>query len=168
MPDNMAPLLFDNVDRSDEISTNELKQKLEALGLGNKKSMQAARYLVEPPAHGEIIFNENLKTTCQNVISKLQALIGQYHLYREEGQDYDDDQNYVQEEYMQKLVVENFGRYRETLIEALRCEDYEEEGLLELSQLHEAISTVNEELEQPVLDYMLYYVLVRSQNAERM
>ena len=69
---------------------------------------------------------------------------------------------------MKKLVVENFGRYRETLVEALRCEDYDEEGILELSQLQEAISTVNEELEPAVLDYMLYYVLVRSENSEQM
>ena len=54
------------------------------------------------------------------------------------------------------------------MIEALRCEDYEEEGLLELSQLQEAISTVNEDLEPSVLDYMLYYVLVRSGSAEQM
>ena len=69
---------------------------------------------------------------------------------------------------MKKLYVENFGRFRETLSEALRCEDYEEEGLLELSQLQEAISTANEELENSVLDYMLYYVFVRSESAEKM
>ena len=69
---------------------------------------------------------------------------------------------------MKKLVLENFGRFRETLVEALRCEDYDEEGLLELSQLQEAISTVNEDLEASVLDYMLYYVLVRSQSADKM
>lgn len=95
-------------------------------------------------------------------------MIGTYHLYLEEGAEYNDDPNYVQEEYMKKLVVENFGRYRETLLEALRCEDYDEEGILELSQLQEAISTVNEELESAVLDYMLYYVLVRSESAEKM
>jgi hypothetical protein len=54
-------------------------------------------------------------------------------LYRAEGTAFDDDANYVQEEYMKKLVLENFGRFRESLIEALSCEDYEEEGLLELS-----------------------------------
>ena len=34
---------------------------------------------------------------------------------------------------MKKLVVENFGRSRDSLVEALRCEDYDEEGILELS-----------------------------------
>ena len=74
----------------------------------------------------------------------------------------------MQEEYMQKLVYENFYQSRETLIEALKCEDYEEQGLLELSQLLEAISTVNEELEPNVMDYMLFYVLVRSESHNEM
>lgn len=69
---------------------------------------------------------------------------------------------------MQKLVFENFHQSREALLEALKCEDYEEEGLLELSQLHEAIFTVNEELEPSILDYMLYFVYVRSEDHESM
>ena len=69
---------------------------------------------------------------------------------------------------MKKLVVENFGRFRETFVKMLRFEDYEEEGLLELSQLQEAINSANEELEPGVLDYMLYYVLVRSESPELM
>ena len=69
---------------------------------------------------------------------------------------------------MQKLVYENFSRYRETLVESLKCEDYEEQGLLELSQLQEAIVTVNEDLEQNTIDYMLYYVLMRSETPQRM
>ena len=101
-------------------------------------------------------------------MSKLKTLVGPYHLYHSEGNAYDNDPNYVQEEYMKKLVVENFGRFRESFIDALRCEDYEEEGLLELDTLQEAINSVYEELEPGVLDYMLYYVLVRSESPNRM
>ena len=101
-------------------------------------------------------------------MSKLKTLVGPYHLYRSEGNAYDNDPNFVQEEYMKKLVVENFGRFRETFVKMLRFEDYEEEGLLELSQLQEAINSANEELEPGVLDYMLYYVLVRSESPELM
>lgn len=89
-------------------------------------------------------------------------------MYKAEGSNFDDSPEFIQEEYMKKLVLESFGRYRETLVEALRCEDYDEEGVLELAQLQEAISTVNEELEGSVIDYMLYYVLVRSQSSEKM
>ena len=69
---------------------------------------------------------------------------------------------------MKKLVAEAFARCRGTLIDALQCEDYNEEGLLELTQLYESISSVNEDLEGNVLDYMLYYVFVRSQAPDRM
>jgi len=34
---------------------------------------------------------------------------------------------------MHKLVLENFRDRRETLLEALRCEDYEEQGILDLA-----------------------------------
>lgn len=54
------------------------------------------------------------------------------------------------------------------MLEALKCEDYEEEGLLEFSQLFEAILTVNEELEPSIMDYMLYFVFVRSESHEQM
>ena len=56
----------------------------------------------------------------------MSKLIGEYCLYKPEGSEFDNDPNYVQEEYMQKLVLQNFGNCRDTLIEALRCEDYEE------------------------------------------
>ena len=59
----MAPLFFDtkNFDPEAEITINDLKNKFEALGLQSKKSTQLARYLIEPPSQGEIIFNESLK-----------------------------------------------------------------------------------------------------------
>ena len=69
---------------------------------------------------------------------------------------------------MQKLVFENFHQSKEAFKEALQCEDYEEEGILELSQLIEAIISVHEELDRSVLDYMLYYVFLRSQSHDKM
>ena len=63
----------------------------------------------------------------------MSKLIGEYCLFNPEGSEFDNDPNYVQEEYMQKLVLENFGSCRDTLIEALRCEDYEEQGILDLA-----------------------------------
>ena len=34
--------------------------------------------------------------------------------------------------------------------------------------MHEAISTVNEDIDQSILNYMLYYVLIRSKDHEQM
>ena len=134
--ESIAPLLFDEgqYDPDSYISIQELHEKFENLGIQAKKSLQVARFLVEPVSDEEYIVNENMKAESQEVLSKLQQLIGQYYLYiQEEVTGYNDDPNVIQEEYMQKLVFENFSRFRETLIESLKCEDYEEEGLLELS-----------------------------------
>ena len=117
----------------------------------------------------EFVINENAKVKCNQVLKNLAQLIGNYYLYiQEETAGYHDDPSVVQEEYMQKLFFENFSRYKETLVESLKCEDYEEQGLLELSQLQEAIMTVNEELDHNIVDYMLYYVFMRSENPQEM
>ena len=84
---NMAPLLFDleTFDSNAQVSINEIKQKFENLGIGAKKSTQIARFLIEPPSQGEVIFNETLKAKSDDIVMKLQNLIGQYHLYCPEG-----------------------------------------------------------------------------------
>ena len=134
--ENMAPLLFGfegQYDPNAPISIKELKDKFENLDLQAKKSTQLARYLVENNSQfqsvnqsGEILYNENLTAETQAVLVALQMLIGHYYLYREEGSDFDSDPACVQEEYMQKLVFENFFDCRDALLEALKCEDYEE------------------------------------------
>ena len=72
------------------------------------------------------MYNENMTSQIGEALSHLMQLIGDYSLFSPEGASYDDDIGYIQEEYMQKLVMENFGDDREMLIEALKCEDYEE------------------------------------------
>ena len=39
---------------------------------------------------------------------------------------------------------------------------------MDLAQMQEAISSVNEDIEPGLLDYMLYYVLMRSESHEQM
>ena len=69
---------------------------------------------------------------------------------------------------MQKLAVEKFGRYRQTLQDALACEDYEDTGILELSQVKEAIASVDEDCDEHLMDWMLYFVYSRSEHVEKM
>ena len=175
--ENMAPLLFGfegSYDPTEQISIKDIKAKFEDLGIQTKKAVQLARYLVENNQHqnqnqsGEVLYNENLTAETQIILISLQQLIGHYYLYKDEGSEYDQDQNCIQEEYIQKLVYENFYPIRESFYEALRCEDYEEQGLLELSQLLEAIITVNEDIEPSIIDYMLYFVFMRSESHEEM
>lgn len=69
---------------------------------------------------------------------------------------------------MQKKAVEKFGRHRQTLNDALACEDYEDTGILELTQVREAIISVDEEIDDHLMDWMLYYVYSRSEHVDRM
>ena len=63
---------------------------------------------------------------------------------------------------MQKLIVERFGRSKQSFIESLKCEDYDEEGILDLVQLKEAIISYDEDLNDELIDYILFYVFERS------
>ena len=69
----MAPLLFeeDGFEADAEITINKLRQKFENLGVQAKKSTQLSRFLIEAPSQGEIIYNENCKATCEEVVTKL-------------------------------------------------------------------------------------------------
>ena len=69
---------------------------------------------------------------------------------------------------MQKRAVEKFGRHRQTLNDALACEDYEDTGILELTQVREAIISVDEDIDDHLMDWMLYYVYSRSEHVDRM
>ena len=130
----MELLIFGQETNTDEmISIAELRQYFESLGMANKKANLIARYLIEIPGQGDLIFNENLTANIADVLDSMSKLIGEYCLFNPEGSEFDNDPNYVQEEYMQKLVLQNFGNCRDTLIEALRCEDYEEQGILDLA-----------------------------------
>lgn len=53
-------------------------------------------------------------------------------------------------------------------MEALKCEDYDEEGILDLVQLKEAIMAFDEDVEDELIDYILYYVFARSKSPDRM
>lgn len=66
------------------------------------------------------------------------------------------------------MIVDKFGRSKQAFIDNLQCEDYEEEGILDLVQLREAISSFEEDLDESLLDYILYFVFIRSKSPDRM
>lgn len=53
----------------------------------------------------------------------------------------EDDTNFVFEDYMKKVVVETFGKARESLTASLESEAFE--GVLDLEQLYEAIKSID-------------------------
>lgn len=99
----------------------------------------------------------------KQVIDIFYDLIGPYKVYSDvqKGVDFESEAS------MKQTVIEKFWKYRQTLAEALSCEDYEEKGILDLTQLREAILSVEEDLDNHILDYMLFYVYVRNESVER-
>ena len=136
------------------------------MGVPAKKGVLLARFLIEPQDQPEIIYNENAKGSQSEILQSLYNAIGSYKLFTNDA-DEEGDQ-YVYEKEMQRLAVEKFGRYRSTLVEALQCEDYDNKGVIDLTQLKEAISSVDEDLNEDLMDYLLYYVYIRSDSADLM
>jgi hypothetical protein len=54
------------------------------------------------------------------------------------------------------------------LNDALACEDYEDTGILELTQVREAITSVYENIDEHLMDWMLYYIYSRSDHVDKM
>ncbi len=123
-----------------------------------------ARYIVEPKQGGEVVYNEDATITQKEVIDILYDLIGPYKIYSEVNQGVD----FISESKLQKQAVAKFGKHRQTLNDALACEDYEDTGILELIQVREAIVSVDEDIDDHLMDWMLYYVYSRSDHVDRM
>ena len=101
-----------------------MKSKFEKLGVDEKKSQLLARYLVEPQNQVEVIYNENAKATQQEVIEILSDTIGHYFLYVDQ-EDKADDKKTAHEGMLIKMVVDNFGRQRASLVEEFNDMDFE-------------------------------------------
>jgi hypothetical protein len=65
-------------------------------------------------------------------------------------------------------MYDTFGKYRPALKDALASEDYEDSGIIDLTQVREAIVSVLESVGDSLLDWMLYYVYSRSDHIDRM
>ena len=121
-----------------------------------------ARFLIEPQSGGpsDILVNEDLSQTQKKIADKLYELVGPYKLYS----DVETGADYATEASMKAAVAKKFGKYKSTLYESLSCEDYEDEGTLDLIQFKEAVLGVEEDLDPHLLDYVMWYVYVRSDN----
>ena len=120
--DNMGQLIFSEGNEDDQISIADLSGRFENLGINPSKAMLMARFLIEPPSQGEVVYNEKAVSTQGEILIEFKKTIGHYRLYKSEGYEIEDDTNYVSEEYMKKVVVESFGRSKDALEESLQSE----------------------------------------------
>lgn len=123
-----------------------------------------ARYVVEPKSGNEIVVNEQASCSQSEALDALYDLIGPYKIYSEHNSGVD----YASDSAMLKKVVDKFGRKIQNLTEALSYEDFEDSGILDLQQVREAILSLDEGIDDHVLDWMLYYVYSRSEHVDRM
>lgn len=141
----------------------QLKERFDVLDIPSKKGLLLARYLVEPQDVAEVIYNENAKSQQEEVLQVLRDTLGEYKLF---SSDPEEDDNYIIEKDLQDQLAEKFGKCRNTLVEALQCEDFEEKGVIDLTQFREAIHSVDDELNTDLMDYLLHYVYVRSSGSD--
>lgn len=160
----MQDLFFPNHKPSEEVSIAKLRGDFESLGIKPEKALLLARYVVEPKSGGEIVVNEQASCSQSDVLDALYDLIGPYKIYSEHNSGVD----YASDSAMLKKVVDKFGRKIQNLIEALSYEDFEDSGILDLQQVREAILSLDEAIDDHVLDWMLYYVYSRSEHVDRM
>ena len=164
--DNIHQLIFNDLDLNEQVSIAELRDGFIDLGIPVSKALLMARYLIEPPTQGEVMFNEQAMSTQGEIVRELREIIGHYRLFKAEGYDIEDDTNYVAEEYMKKVVFETYGKKKEAFQESLHSEAVQ--GKLSLQDLYEALKSVDENADQVVIDYMLYSVYKRYLDTENL
>lgn len=123
-----------------------------------------ARYIVEPKTGGEVVLNEQAKCTKKQAVDALTSIIGTYKVYS----DSKSGKQFVSDASMKQITHEKFGKYRPALNDALASEDYEDTGIIDLTQVREAILSVLDDIEDEMIDWMLFYVYSRSDNVDMM
>lgn len=114
--DDIPDLFFENYDPTASVTIIQLINIFEGLGVNAKKALLLARYLIEPQDQAEITYSENLSTAAGEVVELLGDMLCPYSLFEDKA-----DQL-----MMARIVGDKFSRYRDTLVEALQCEDYDE------------------------------------------
>lgn len=69
---------------------------------------------------------------------------------------------------MQMRVAEKFGNAKSRLAEVLAEEDISNEGFIDLQSLKAAINGEYDNIDDQLMDYLLYCVFIRSESADKM
>lgn len=69
---------------------------------------------------------------------------------------------------MTQHFLQKFKEHKQSLAEALAVEDYQESGYTELTAVKEAITSVCDDVDIQLLDWLLWYVYSKSEGLDRM
>lgn len=167
VPDELKRLFFD--DDSDEISIVDLARKFEKINITGAKANLLARYIVEPKfGDQQIVYDEHLTCEVSKATDLLLDFVGPYQVFADNVPFGKDEDDYCSETEVRLQCIETFLKYLPALKDALSAEDYENSGLCDHIQIREAIQSVHEDVDNQLLDWMVFYVFNQSESVEKM
>jgi hypothetical protein len=139
------------------VSVAKLRDVFEFNGFPDKKSELLARYLIEPRDKAQVDLDLDRAASQRHIIALLEESIGHYKVYQS-----GDSQPLLKR--IQKLLL----TCRDTLKETLELEDYEEDGAIPYTALKEAFVTLELDLGEELLDFILYVLYQKSESLEKL
>ena len=107
-----------------EITIMKLEHKLKSIGFKDaEERLNICRYIIEPRNDKMVEFNENRDISKEKAENILKSKIEDYRTYE------------FEDEVLQKRIKEKIGRFKETVKDALECEDLDGTGYIAASSL---------------------------------
>ena len=127
-----------------EITIMKLEHKLKSIGFKDaEERLNIWRYIIEPRNEKMVEFNENREITKEKAENILKSKIEDYKTY-----EFDD--------VLQKRINEKIGRFKETVKDALECEDLDGTGYIAASSLKGWFHAMDISLDSDLIDYLVY------------
>lgn len=140
------------------VTVAKLRDALETNGFSDKKAELLARYLVEPREQTSLPLDHERAASQRTVAAALEEGVGHYKLFGsgpEQGQ-------------LVKQLQKLLGNCRDTLLETLQLEDYDEEGAIPAGAFREAFATLDIEIEEELLAFVLYVLYQKSESLDKL
>ena len=127
-----------------EITIMKLEHKLKSIGFKDaEERLNIWRYIIEPRNEKMVEFNENREITKEKAENILKSKIEDYKTY-----EFDD--------VLQKRINEKIGRFKETVKDALECEDLDGTGYIAANSLKGWFHAMDISLDSDLIDYLVY------------
>lgn len=128
-----------------DITIMSLEHKLKSLGLKDaEERLTISRYIIEPRNDKMVEFNENTAIAKEKAENILKSKIEDYRTY-----EFEDD-------VLQKRIKEKSADFRETVRDALECEDLDGTGYIAASSLKGCFHAIDISLDADLIEYLIY------------
>lgn len=127
-----------------EITIMKLEHKLKSIGFKDaEERLNIWRYIIEPRNEKMVEFNENREISKEKAENILKSKIEDYKTYEFE-------------DVFQKRINEKIGRFKETVKDALECEDLDGTGFIAANSLKGWFHAMDISLDADLIDYLVY------------